>query len=688
MIYQLFFSEIGFSIRQAIRTLCGRIAAILYNFIVDLYNVFMIVARAEILDNKYIQAIYNRVGMILGIFMLFKLTFSLIQSLVDPNKFTDEKKGFAGIIKRSVIAIVLLGITPSLFDMAFDIQELIVGTENSSNNIIYKFIVADTEYESADSFGKTIAADLFFSFYKENETYKLDEGVSISYPEGEGITIDVNNYTTLIRKIKSGEKDFGDTVDYLTLTEHGEYVIEWNEIFSIGMAIAVIWILITYTIQVATRVVQLAYLQLIAPVPILSYIGDPEGTFKNWTKQCTTTYLDLFLRLAIIYFIIALSGKILNIFSEGGEVLLESTGLKPEDSATTWVKLFLIIGLLMFGKRVPDLLKDLFPNMGGGAASLGFGIKSPMNTLRDIPYVGNTAAKVVGWTGKKAAQFAGLPFKGLGMAGKYGWNRWVKQPWQQHKDYRKGYKEENEKDKSSASVWKDYGNDFEKGNLDRVFDNNREYINSYNNLAQAKKSLGESEKYGTNSQEYAKAKREFDKAKANHDINRNKYGKLAKREDELKRYKDRHPEQFDSSSNSSSSNNSTTNVNMDRLQEIARRQAANRPSSFTEAERRAEAERRENMRSSYNNAHEDELARQSIFNDNAAMRESDMNYNTGVSKPNASLGGAPTAENSIFNDDIAMRESDAEYMRQNSDYEDNSSDSWASQGRADSSDNW
>lgn len=31
----------------------------------------------------------------------------------------------------------------------------------------------------------------------------------------------------------------------------------------------------------------------------------------------------------------------------------------------------------MFGKRVPELLKELFPNMGGGAASLGFGPKLP-----------------------------------------------------------------------------------------------------------------------------------------------------------------------------------------------------------------------------------------------------------------------------------------------------------------------
>ena len=109
MIYVLsFWSDVAFSIKQALRTFSCTVAAVIYNFIVDLYNVFMYTARAEILESSFIQGIYNKVGMILGIFMVFKLSFSLIQSLVDPSKFTDEKKGFGGIIKRSVISIVLL----------------------------------------------------------------------------------------------------------------------------------------------------------------------------------------------------------------------------------------------------------------------------------------------------------------------------------------------------------------------------------------------------------------------------------------------------------------------------------------------------------------------------------------------------------------------------------------------------
>ena len=48
--------------------------------------------------------------------------------------------------------------------------------------------------------------------------------------------------------------------------------------------------------------------------------------------------------------------------------------------------------------------------------------------------------------------------------------------------------------------------------------------------------------------------------------------------------------------------------------------------TFSDAERQAEAQRRESQRSSYNNEHESELASQSIFNDDNAMRESDAQY--------------------------------------------------------------
>ena len=122
MIYNLDILGIGDAIKQALRTFSGRIAALIYELIDNLYSVFIYISRAQILENDFIQGIYKKVGMLLGLFMTFKLIFSLVQALIDPQKLSDDKKGFTAIIKRSVIAIVLLGITPSLFREAYNIQ--------------------------------------------------------------------------------------------------------------------------------------------------------------------------------------------------------------------------------------------------------------------------------------------------------------------------------------------------------------------------------------------------------------------------------------------------------------------------------------------------------------------------------------------------------------------------------------
>ena len=166
MIYNIgILANVSDAIRQALRTLMGHLAALIYSMIEYLYNVFIYISRAEILDNEFIQSIYQKVGMILGIFMIFKLVFSLIQSLIDPDKFTDKKSGYAAIIQRSVIAIVLLGITPSLFREAFKLQNLIVGGKNS-DNVIYKLIAGKSPI-GLDDMGRELASDLYFSFYTD-----------------------------------------------------------------------------------------------------------------------------------------------------------------------------------------------------------------------------------------------------------------------------------------------------------------------------------------------------------------------------------------------------------------------------------------------------------------------------------------------------------------------------------------
>lgn len=416
MIYNLDLFGIGDSIVQACRTFVGWIAVTIYTLIEYMYHVFELLGRAEIIEDSFVATIYSRVGMILGVFMVFKLIFSLIQSLIEPDKFNDKKSGYGQIIKRSVISIVLLGITPSLFREAFNIQNYIVGS-NSKDNVIYKLIAGSSSHNKG-KVGRQLAGNLFFDFVTDVKEPILKEGMVDDF----GVSIDnatvaegtyiqrfqENNWENFQSSVLDEQKDFGDTLDYLAIKNSGKYVIEldWFPLLVVGGT--VLYIIALYCVQVAIRVVQLAYLQLIAPVPILSYISDPEGSFKKWTKQCLTTYLDLFIRLAIIYFVMTVISEVLDQFKNMSGVIYESAGLADEKwHAVLLVKAFIIIGLLLFGKKVPELLKDLFPNLGGGAAGFGLGLKK--NLLDPLKDVGKSLYNTpLGWGlkgGKKLGTF-------------------------------------------------------------------------------------------------------------------------------------------------------------------------------------------------------------------------------------------------------------------------------------------
>ena len=511
MIYNLgVLANISDAIRQALRTLMGHLAALIYTMIEYLYNVFIYISRAEILDNEFIQSIYQKVGMILGIFMIFKLIFSLIQSLIDPDKFADKKSGYAAIIQRSVIAIVLLGITPSLFREAFKLQNLIVGGKNS-DNVIYKLIAGKSPI-GLDDMGRELASDLYFSFYTDEEYPYYDQGINDTNPDSNDELNDneykdrfvTENYDHIVEQVKNKEMSFDDTVDYLSLKYFNKYRIEFNEILSIVLGIIVAWMLITYCIQAGARVIQLAYLQLIAPVPILSYISDPDGAFKKWIKQCTTTFLDLFIRLAIIYFVMTLIGNILIQFSKTEGIIFSSTGLPTDDwFLVVLVKLFIILGLMLFAKKVPELLKDLFPNIGGGVASLGFGLGLKKNLLDPLKDVGKSLYNSpLGWGlkgGKKLGTYIDRKAHHLPKPrGKFGqaMDKWLPGRGEVIKQRRQAQEDErqfNRNMEQGQKMYKDFGDDLivkdDQGNIigtkTGAF-SSKDYASSYLNLERAK----------------------------------------------------------------------------------------------------------------------------------------------------------------------------------------------------------
>ena len=205
-----------------------------------------------------------------------------------------------------------------------------------------------------------------------------------------------------------------------------------------------------------------------------------------------------------------------------------------------YVKIILIIALFAFVKKVPELLKELFPSTGG-AASFGFGIKSPKavwDAWKSTPILGAGAKAIghMGNLGKKASGFVAKNTVGRawGATGGRVINR-MKANYNTNAENRKAHYEYKDKLRDIDATYKKYGSDFEAGNYDKVF-GDEDYITTYQNLQNAKAAAKAA--YGENTEEYKNAIQPFKDA---HEAQQTAKPILAAREKALKAYANYHP---------------------------------------------------------------------------------------------------------------------------------------------------
>lgn len=374
--------------RDALRGLMLSLCEIVYNLISFCFEVFYNLGRANILNSDVLDPIFRKIGLIIGIFMIFRVTFAFIQYIVDPDMMTDKKKGTQTIIKKVIIVIILLGSTRYLFKAAFDIQNQILDSQILEKVILGKKFANNEQNAAMSDFGSEFSATVFSTFYRINPEAPTSGDTSIYNLCSE--LLGKNN-----EELKDQIKEYGlsNTDANICLNSKAKYETDNDSVGEIvkkndddeknyviqfdgdGLVAAVTGIICLYlgfmfTFQVGIRTIQLAYLQVIAPIPIIMYITPKgEDNLKKWSTQCVTTFLDFFLRIAIVYFAVF----IIN-------VLTSDVGIKAIYEEGTFYNVYvtciMIIATLMFVKKVPNLLKEIFPSLGG-AAGFSYSLKAP-----------------------------------------------------------------------------------------------------------------------------------------------------------------------------------------------------------------------------------------------------------------------------------------------------------------------
>lgn len=412
-----------------------------YVLLAGMYQVFFNVASAQLFETETIKNFYGRVQLIIGVFMVFKLAVSILQGIMDPDKFMNPKEGFGNFITRVVVALALLTVIVPInipdvenansFEKYLNNNGLLFGTLYSlqdrilSNNTLGRLILGTTDNatntESPDTTGMTEAeiqqqkltrssriftSTILKAFLKINllppevrenddETNKEnwycgsnldDDGKNAikSYQQ-----LDVDPTTLLSMEVLTADCKVNDSIfDHLRnavswipvlggFVENTRYVFAFNWLASAIVGIVFLIILIGFTIDIAVRSIKLAVLRLLAPIPIISYIEPKSskdgGMFSSWVKALTSTYLDLFLRLAIVYFVIFLIQDMI----ANGIIINETGGLVGGFSI-----IFIMLGLFFFAKMAPKFIKDAL-GLKGSMSNIGLsGILAGAGAIR------------------------------------------------------------------------------------------------------------------------------------------------------------------------------------------------------------------------------------------------------------------------------------------------------------------
>ncbi len=490
-------------LEDLLRTITFFIDKLIYGFIPTVYNFIYELANRVIFTQTELDKIAKNIYAIIGVFMLFRLSFVLLMSIVNPDNLTDKEKGFTKMISKIVIAIVMITAIPIGFDLAYQLQsailknaiveKVILGNEISNSELTPEI---SCKYDVSSSKQKTIYGNeevQYIKFYfpegvgysekpqltylnasNEEETVSqpvtLDSNITkndfltttgaILCPDNFRLSVETIDGTAVYGKIiyssseypkdiflvneqiekmnekggvllarkafkafvscnpntpscssdeetipelgininqaisqglpLKGESDFSNLSDSLNSKQDDKYIVKYTPLLSTITGGAVLALLLVLCFDIATRVVKLAFFQVITPVAVIGYIEPGSKIFNQWLQMTIKTFVNLFIRLFAISFVVLILGAL------GDKISLGDLG-----------DLFLIFGALIFAKEAPKLIADMF-----GIKDSGFGgmLKNPFKNMAGS----GLANKIGGFGLGAAAKLGGYGLSGLG----------------------------------------------------------------------------------------------------------------------------------------------------------------------------------------------------------------------------------------------------------------------------------
>ena len=372
---------------DGVRAFFAMLDRMAYFLITVFYNTISDLASAQLVQSSVINEITSRIYALLSVFMIFRISFSLINYIVDPNQVTDKAKGGGALIKNVVITFALIVSVPFGFNLLYEAQSAILADQliprfllgveiNQSPNGSadgtgggYKLKMTGCDNElTIPNMGNYIGLAIFKPFFvPQDEAAAGDNEVgSIS-----GEAWDLYCYAgeklgeSSVKNMLSDDDLYNSPKGW---SVDNYYTMDYSFGLSTAIGIVVALILLGYCFDIATRAFKLLFLEIIAPIPIISYI-DPNssksGMFIKWLKEVGGTWISLFTRLASLFLAIFVIQQI-----TATDGMLYFVDGYQFNGYIAWIKILIIIGALMFAKQLPKILENILGFQLGGNMTL------------------------------------------------------------------------------------------------------------------------------------------------------------------------------------------------------------------------------------------------------------------------------------------------------------------------------
>lgn len=442
--------SILFSWLSPLRAICMAIDGVLYSLLDNAYDLVIKLSTAELLKPATIKSLTGNLYIIFGVVAFFRLALLLVNAIIDPEKLNEKGKGLSNIFFRVVGMVILLAVTPFLFEMSYDLQGKLVGAD-ASENIIFKTIlgnnanIASPKNSNAGKALQNIALSSLITIDKEylvnDKQCNVGENDCGFYPltcvpnnddegtctlQGEYVygancswpncqkAVDKYNEMYVAEDMSPAKlAAYAGTSKKIEVEGVEQEVYVYNYMFIITgiVGVAMTYIIISFAIDIAVRMFELIVLEILSPLFIATFV-DPKsaqsGPFKNWLSAVGKSYASLYIRLAIIALMVLLVS-----------IINQSKMFQSMGDVSGWAKIFMVIGLLIFAKKAPKWIGDMIGIKGdGGLGGLSIGKKLGGMALagglasKGLDKLKGQGKKTLDNTGKRVKNKLGRAFSG------------------------------------------------------------------------------------------------------------------------------------------------------------------------------------------------------------------------------------------------------------------------------------